>query len=90
MIGLAKKRFQVDDDGRTIVPMDVDGMPDRWRQEEPGDKPKEKPPHERPAPPSRRESIWAMWGMAKAMLLVVGVMIFGIVAFVGLTVWLWR
>ena len=72
------------DDGRTIAPMNVEGMP--WYS--PGEKPArqegtERKTGEKPEPVlTGREARYYTWGALKAALLVVGVLCAGIVLFV--------
>ncbi len=65
------------DDGRTIVRMNVEGMP--WYSPEP-DAPRDEAAPD--VPLTREESRFFTWGALKAALLVVGVMCLGIVLFV--------
>ena len=79
------------DDGRTILNMNVEGMPwytpgdgngreERRKQQEPG---REDPPL------TAREGRYYTWGALKAALLVVGVMCAGIVLFVLFCLHVW-
>ena len=73
------------DDGRTIVSMNVEGMP-WYRPDKPGDPPARRDPGGANTPPaepmSKRELGLFTWGAVKAALLVVGVMCAFLVAFV--------
>ena len=79
----AEDRLPEGDDGRTIVDMNVEGMP--WYA----------PPRQGPAPsaPSERmtrdESRVFVWGALKAALLVVGVMCAGMALFVLFCQFVW-
>ena len=66
------------DDGRTIVSMNVEGMP--WYAPERKGAPKGGA--RKPLPMTREESRVFTWGAVKAALLVVGVMCAGLVLFV--------
>ena len=79
------------DDGRTIAPMNVEGMP--WYRPE---RKTENPEPEKNAGPSNRgeamtreESRFYTWGALKAAFLVVGVMCGGIVLFVLFCQFVW-
>ena len=75
------------DDGRTIVSMNVEGMP-WYAPENPGPERKDAP--ERPTVPlTRQESLFFTWGALKAALLVIGVMCAGIVLFVLFCQFVW-
>jgi len=76
------------DDGRTIVNMNVEGMP--WYS--PGgrlSKEERKQKAQREAPLTKQESRYYTWGALKAALLVTGVMCAGIVLFVLFCVYVW-
>ncbi len=76
------------DDGRTIVSMNVEGMP--WYAPERPDGAGEGGARERPAEPlTREESLFFTWGALKAALLVIGVMCAGIVLFVLFCQFVW-
>ena len=79
----AEVRLPEGDDGRTIVNMNVEGMPwyapDRPESREQGDA----------LPMSRAEGRVFVWGALKAALLVVGVMSAGLVLFVLFCQWVW-
>ncbi len=75
------------DDGRTIVSMNVEGMP-WYAPDKPGVGDKDAP--QRPATPlTRKESLFFTWGALKAALLVIGVMCAGIVLFVLFCQFVW-
>lgn len=75
------------DDGRTIVSMNVEGMP-WYAPDKPGVGDKDAP--QRPATPlTREESLFFTWGALKAALLVIGVMCAGIVLFVLFCQFVW-
>lgn len=81
-------RLPEGDDGRTIVNMNVEGMP-WYAPEKPGAIGEAQSP-ERPADPlTREESLLFTWGALKAALLVVGVMCAGIVLFVLFCQFVW-
>ena len=71
------------DDGRTIVDMNVDGMP--WYAPE---RP-ETGPEAEPSPLTRAEGRVFLWDALKAALLVVGVMSAGLILFVLFCEWVW-
>ena len=81
------------DDGRTIVDMNVEGMP--WYTPGAGSFPREGEPSQGsgpvPARPqmSRQEGRMFLWGALGAALLVVGVMCAGLVLFVLFCQWVW-
>ena len=75
-----------EDDGRTIVSMNVEGMP-WYTPQRPG---APKGASERPAELlSREETRFFTWGALKAALLVTGAMCLGIVLFVLFCQWVW-
>lgn len=85
------KREYPDDDGRTIAPMDVDGMP--WHVPVP-DRPENRSNAAPPPPPeapqlSKQEARWAALGAMKAGLLIAAVFgtAFAIVIALMLLVW---
>ena len=81
----AEARLPEGDDGRTIVDMNVEGMP--WYA--PGsDRSKDAGERER-VPLTRAESRVFIWGALKAALLVTGVMCLGIVLFVLFCQFVW-
>ena len=74
--------FAEQDDGRTIVSMNAEGMP--WytpKREEANPSPQE--------PMTRRELMFFTWGALKAALLVVGVLCVGLVLFVLFCQFIW-
>ena len=71
---MAKKTYD-DDDGRTIVNMNVEGMP--WYRPENPDGPAN-PPEQL----TKEESRAAMWGALKAALLVAGIFALGFFLFI--------
>ena len=73
------------DDGRTIAPMNVEGMP--WYTPEREDAPEGE--GRRPIPLTREESRMFTWGALKAALLVAGVMCLGLVLFVLFCLYVW-
>ena len=79
------------DDGRTIVPMDVEGMP--WNRPKTGRlsprTPEEGKPLRAGEPMTREESRYYTWGALKAALAVVGVMCAGIILFVLFCQFVW-
>ena len=82
-----RKGLPEGDDGRTIVSMNVEGMP--WYAPESAEaslrREAEKAgagPERREAPLTREESWFFTWGALKAALLVVGVLCAGLVLFV--------
>ena len=79
------------DDGRTVVNMNVEGMP--WYAPEhegaPGKAAGEGVPERQNDPLTRRESLLFTWGALKAALLVTGVMCLGIVVFVLFCLHVW-
>ena len=79
------------DDGRTIVSMNVEGMP--WYAPERPDAPRgtdgEEQPRKSEARMSREETRMFTWGALKAALLVTGVMCLGIVLFVLFCQFVW-
>ena len=76
------------DDGRTIVNMNVEGMP--WYvPERPEGAPKGGPEAGRRLEMTREETRFFTWGALKAALLVVGVMSLGIVLFVLFCQFVW-
>lgn len=72
------------DDGRTIVDMNVDGMP--WYAPE---RPEENRRGVEPPPMTRAEGRVFVWGALKAALLVAGVMSAGLILFVLFCEWVW-
>lgn len=87
---MTKKRPELPegDDGRTIVNMNVEGMP--WYT--PGGKPARtgrKVQAGRLPPMTREESRYYTWGAVKAALLVTGVMCGGIVLFILFCQYVW-
>ena len=72
------------DDGRTIVSMNVEGMP--WYAPE---KPGAGEGGSKPDPMSREEGRVFLWGALKAALLVVGVMCAGLILFVLFCTQVW-
>lgn len=76
-----------EDDGRTIVSMDVDGMP--WRSA--GKKTQQGADAGRTQTETltREESRYYTWGALKAALLVVGVMCAGLVLFILFCQFIW-
>ncbi len=82
-----KKRFDPEDDGRVIAPMNVEGMP--WyapRSEASAAKSESSAPPERL---SRSETRAAVWGMVKAMLLIGGIFILVYLAFILFCTQVW-
>ncbi len=73
------------DDGRTIAPMNVEGMP--WYTPEREGAPEGE--GRRPIPLTREESRVFTWGALKAALLVAGVMCLGLVLFVLFCLYVW-
>ena len=73
------------DDGRTIAPMNVEGMP--WYTPEREGAPEGE--GRRPIPLTREESRVFTWGALKAALLVAGVMCLGLVLFVLFCLHVW-
>ena len=76
------------DDGRTIVDMNVEGMPwysPRGRLS----KAERKQKAQSEAPLTKQESRYYTWGALKAALLVTGVMVAGIVLFVLFCIYVW-
>ena len=73
------------DDGRTIAPMNVEGMP--WYTPEREGAPEGE--GRRPIPLTREESRMFTWGALKAALLVAGVMCLGLVLFVLFCLYVW-
>ena len=73
------------DDGRTIAPMNVEGMP--WYT--PGREGAPEGEGRRPIPLTREESRVFTWGALKAALLVAGVMCLGLVLFVLFCLYVW-
>ena len=73
------------DDGRTIAPMNVEGMP--WYTPEREGAPEGE--GRRPIPLTREESRVFTWGALKAALLVAGVMCLGLVMFVLFCLYVW-
>ena len=73
------------DDGRTIAPMNVEGMP--WYTPEREGVPEGE--GRRPIPLTREESRVFTWGALKAALLVAGVMCLGLVLFVLFCLYVW-
>ena len=71
---MAKKTYD-DDDGRTIVNMNVEGMP--WYRPENPDGPTNPPEHL-----TKEETRAAMWGALKAALLVAGIFALGFFLFI--------
>ena len=88
-----KNRFPEGDDGRTIVNMNVDGMPWYTPREKTGENPDgNKPWNDRKGNDvalSKQESRYYTWGALKAALLVVGVICAGIVLFILFCVYVW-
>ncbi len=76
------------DDGRTIVNMNVEGMP--WYSPE-GHLPRRgrKQKAEKEAPLTKQEARYYTWGAVKAALLVTGVMGAGIVLFILFCLYVW-
>lgn len=85
MIRRRPTRLPEGDDGRTVVSMNVEGMP--WYVPERGEAPPEGA--RRPAPMTREENRVFTWGAVKAALLVVGVMSLGMVLFVLFCQFVW-
>lgn len=85
----AEPRLPEGDDGRTIVDMNVEGMP--WYDPRRSDAPPKgaETGERRGSPLSREESRMFTWGALKAALLVTGVLCLGIVLFVLLCLMLW-
>ena len=88
-----KRDFSGEDDGRTIVDMNVEGMP--WYTPE-GSLPRnwasrrERREQARKDPPlTKQEARYYTWGALKAALLVVGVMCAGLVLFVLFCQFVW-
>lgn len=73
------KAKSYEDDGRTIVNMNVEGMP--WYAPERPGASREAPEREH-TPMTREEGRVFVWGAMKAALLVVGVMCAGLILFV--------
>lgn len=73
---LGEKKDEWVDDGKTIVNMNVDGMP--WYRPELPDEPEE---GFKPISLSQEEGRAAMWGALKAALLVAGIFILGFFLF---------
>ena len=79
---MARRDKQIEgDDGRTIVNMNVEGMP--------GYLPERKEPAGKGEQFSRREMRLFTWGAVKAALLVAGVMCLGLVLFVLFCKYIW-
>ena len=83
-----RKRDDFEDDGRTIVPMDVDGMP--WHIEGVRDpfRKKDAPPSDRP-PMSRYERRGYLWAAVKAGLLIAAVFAVGYALFLLFCRFVW-
>ena len=76
------------DDGRTIVDMNVEGMP--WYVPPKSTEQGEAPSQEGPRPQiSREEARYYTWGALKASLLVVGVLCAGLVIFILFAQFIW-
>lgn len=88
-----KSRLPEGDDGRTIAPMNVDGMP--WYRPERAENGEGRETEPRKSqgkndfPLSRSETRYYTWGALKAALLVVGVLCAGIVLFVLFCLHVW-
>ena len=76
-----------EDDGRTIVSMDVEGMP--WHSAGKKTRQKETPGRTKTETLTREESRYYTWGALKAALLVVGVMCAGLVLFILFCQFVW-
>ena len=75
--------FPEGDDGRTIVDMNVDGMPWYAPERPEGNRQGAEPPM------TRDEGRVFLWGALKAALLVTGVMSAGLILFVLFCQWVW-
>lgn len=78
-------RLPEGDDGRTIAPMNVEGMP--WYTPRREGAPPEDA--QKPDPLTKEEARFFTWGAVKAALLVVGVMCAGLVLFVLFCLHVW-
>ena len=83
-----KPSLPPEDDGRTIVSMNVEGMP-WYTPDKPGDLPASARASLPENPMSRREIRMFTWGAVKAALLVVGVICLGIVLLIALLLLIW-
>lgn len=83
----ADRRPPEGDDGRTIVNMNVEGMP--WYTPDNPGTGAGNAPERPPVPLTRAESRMFTWGALKAALLVTGVMCLGIVLFVLFCQFVW-
>lgn len=86
-----RSRLPEGDDGRTIVNMNVDGMPWYSPVEDTGKTPAKsrKGRQENDFVLSKRETRYYTWGALKAALLVTGVICAGIVLFILFCVFVW-